>query len=659
MVIDLRRALMNPIVAEVLIFLYFSACLRVVYTLFQTIFPFMNMAYAGVLRQFFAVLFVASLGSPLLAQNLPTRPPSSSGGGSSVNLDFKIDETLGTTFYVDMLGLEAAKLPFSPEVRIDPSRYVIGPNDLIGVIITGAFSLNYRALGVNIEGDVYLPSVGMVQIAGMTLLNARTAIKDAVEKQYRNVMLDVMLDKPRPLSVHVTGDVPYPGRVSLPYGTRLDVPLMGALLEMPTSEASPTDLGTISRSLSPSSIEIPGLSTNSFPDPSELGANSKTVKSLMESELYQLRSIRILRSDGSTVLADLFDYYYGGNLDANPILEDGDQVQLVRTNASDARVSFSGAVYTSLDVLYRGDDTFERLLRMTGGFTSNADTTVINIYRTDAAGTKLLTIDMKQASASETILQPNDRVVVNERSREYQNARATILGRAKSSGIYPITDGVTTAFDVLAMAGGLDSDALAKGAYIARKSALVDDNSTPKQADMAQLMRSSDQYLQGLNWFELEEKARRNRVYLDVTNEQSLRSVRMYDGDSLFIPRDERTVFVYGQVNNPGFIEFGSSNSAADYINKAGGYALAALPEKVYVIKAGTRTWTDARTTTIESGDWIYVERVPIDDLAQQRIYELQKQGFKIQRQGLFLTAFTALVSAVSTTVAILIYTKN
>ncbi len=619
----------------------------------------MNMAFAGVLRQFFALLLVVSLGSPLFAQNLPTRPPTSSSGGSSVNLDFKIDDTMGTTFYVDMLGLEAAKLPFSPEVRIDPSRYVIGPNDLIGVIITGTFSLNYRALGVNIEGDVYLPSVGTVQIAGMSLLDARAAIKDAVEKQYRNVMVDVMLDKPRPLTVHITGDIPYPGRISLPYGTRLDVPLVGALVEMPSDETSSADMGALSRSLSTSSIEIPGLSANSFPDPSQLGENPNTVRSLLESDLYQLRSIRILRSDGSTFLADLFDYYNGGNLDANPILQDGDQVQLVRTNASDARVSLSGAVYTSLDVHHRGDDTLGRLLRMTGGFTTNADTTVVSIYRTTANGTTLVTVDMRQAGAVDTVLLPNDRVIVNERARVYQNARATILGRAKSSGIFPITDGVTTAYDVLTMAGGLEGDALAKGAYIARKSAVVDDTSLPKQADIAQLMRSSDQYLQGLNWFELEEKARRNRVYLDVSNEQSLRSVRMYDGDSLFIPRDERTVFVYGQVNNPGFIEFGTSNSAADYINKAGGYALAAFPEKVYVIKAGTRTWTDARTTTIESGDWIYVERVPIDDLAQQRIYELQKQGFKIQRQGLFLTAFTALVSAVSTTVAILIYTKN
>lgn len=613
----------------------------------------MNMAFAGVLRLLIALMLLAGVGSPLSAQNLPTKPPSSSSGSSSVNLDFKIDETLGTTFYVDMLGLEAAKLPFSPEVRIDPSRYIIGPNDLIGVIITGTFSLNYRALGVNIEGDVYLPSIGKVQVAGLTLLNTRAAIKDAVEKQFRNVMVDVMLDKARPLTVHVTGDVPYPGRVSLPYGTRLDVPLLGALIEMPTEEASSGDLGALSRSLSASSVEVPGLSTsNSFPDPSQVGSATNSVRSLLESEEFRLRSIRIERRDGSTILADLHDYYFGGNLDANPILEDGDQVQLVRSNGSDARVSLSGAVYTSVDVQHRGDDTLERLLRISGGFTTNADTSVVSIYRTNADGTTLVTINMSRAGAMQTVLLPNDRVVVNEQSKAYQNARATILGRAKSSGIYPITDGVTTAYDVLAMAGGLESDALAKGAYITRMSAVSDDTSLPKQTEIAQLLRSSDQYLQGLNWFELEEKARRNRVYLDVSNEQSLRSVRMYDGDSLFIPRDERTVFVYGQVNNPGFIEHATGRTLDEYINAMGGYSISANPKKVYVIKAGTRTWMDARDSMIESGDWVYVDRHPLDDLNQQRMY-------RVQRQGLITSALTVLFSAVSTTVAILIYYRN
>ncbi len=613
----------------------------------------MNMVFAGVLRHVCTLLLFAGLGSPLIAQNLPTRPPSSSGGSSSVNLDFKTDETLGTTFYVDMLGLEAAKLPFSPEVRIDPSTYIIGPQDLIGVIITGTFSLNYRALGVNIEGNIFLPSIGTIQVAGKSLLEARNVIKDAIERQYRNVAIDVMLDKPRPLTVHVSGDVPYPGRVSLPYGTRLDTPLMGALLELPSSEGTSANLSSsMSKTLSPTSIELPGFSTAGISDLTGTVAATSSVKILLDADVFNLRSIRVTRLDGSVILADLHDYYYGGNLDANPILRDGDQVRIVKTSVANARVSLSGAVYTAVDVQHRGDDTFERLLRMTGGFTSNADTTAVSIYRSDASGTRLVTIDLRQINARNMLLLPNDRVVVGEHSTAYLNARVSILGRAKSSGIYPISDGMTTAFDVLAMAGGLEPDALVKGAFITRRDQITSSTSSTVQPNIAQLIRSSDQYLQGLSWFELEEKARKNRIYLDVSNEQSLRFIRMYDGDSLFIPRDERTVFVYGQVNKPGFIEHNTDFTLDDYISTMGGYSLSANQKKVYVIKAGTKTWADARNTTVESGDRIYVDRHPFDDLNQQRMY-------RVQRQGLITSALTVLFSAVSTTVAILIYTKN
>lgn len=609
----------------------------------------MYMAIGGVIRQAFAVLLVATLSAPLLAQNLPTRPSSSSGGSSSVNLDFKFDETLGTTFYIDMLGLEAAKLPFSPEVRVDPSQYLLGPSDLIGVIITGTLSLNYRALGVNVEGDLYLPSIGSVSVAGLTLNQAKERITEEVNKQFRNVMVDVMLDKPRAMTIHVTGDVPYPGRVSVPYGTRLDVPLMGALLELAT-ESQATGVESLTKSLAPTSVDIPGLS----PQPGPLSASAAdaqlSTRSLLESEKWQLRSIRIQRGD-ETLLADLYDYYYGGNLQANPLLRDGDRIHINRGNVSDARVSLSGAVYMPVDLSYRADDSLDRLLRMAGGTTSNADTTSINIYRTDRNGTRVISVALDNRTR-QMMLEPNDRVVVPELAGEKLNTRATVLGRASTTGIFPVRDGVTTAYDLIQLAGGPAGDALLKGAYIKRADA-VDESGQPRpQDDFAQLVRSSDQFLQGLNWFEVEEKARKNRIYLNLADEQSLRAVRMYDGDSLFIPRDEKNVFVYGQVEKPGFVQFDGSTTLDEYLKQAGGYSISADPKKVYLIKAGTKTWTDAKTATIESGDWIYVDRVPLDDLNQKRLY-------KVQRQGLLTSALTVLFSAMSTTITILIYYRN
>lgn len=675
--------MMNPIMAEVLFFLYFSPCLRVVYTLFQTTFPFMNMAIARIFRRVCVVLFLSVLTNPLLAQNLPTRPSSTGGNTSSVNLDFKFDETLGTTFYVDMIGLEASRLPFSPEARVDPTSYIVGPYDLVGVIITGTLSLNYRALGVNVEGDLYIPSIGVVRIAGMSLLEAKDAIKASVDSLYRNVMVDVFLDKPRPMTVHITGDLPNPGRLSLPYGIRLDAPLVNTIYSTPNLGSSNLDLDSATRTLSQSSTQIPGLSSNSGFGANELSSNT-SIKSLLDSEEFQLRTVQIIRKGQKDITADLYDYFYGGNLDANPLLADGDIIVVHKSNPSLDKISLSGAVNKQLDLHYRVDDTFDRLLRISGGYTSNADTSEVIVFRMDSTGVKTIALNISGDSTVTNQLLPNDRIVINQLKRNSQNARATVIGMAESPGIYPILDRETTVYDLVKMAGGISDGALFNGAFIIRSPDKSQPSDLKPQSDLAQMLRSSDQMVHGLNWFELEEKARRNRIYLDLSDLSQLRSTKIQNGDSLYIPEDEKTIFVYGQVNSPGYVEVKQDWNYDDYISSVGGFSMSADTSKVYVIKASTKTWMDARQTSIASGDWIYVDRIPLDDLAQQRQYDLmmegyelqrqsliqgfelqkqgidlQKQGFRLQRQGLYTAAFTAVLSAISSTIVILIYSKN
>lgn len=607
----------------------------------------MYMAFGGVIRQAFAVLLVAALSTPLLAQNLPTRPPSSSGGSSSVNLDFKFDETLGTTFYIDMLGLEAAKLPFSPEVRVDPSQYVLGPSDLIGVIITGTLSLNYRALGVNVEGDLYLPSIGSVSVAGLTLNQAKDRITEEVNKQFRNVMVDVMLDKPRAMTIHVTGDVPYPGRVSVPYGTRLDVPLSGALLTMPESADAQPMQGSLTRQLFPSFIDIPGLSSNGLSEPGESPSNF-TLVDLLRDGKYQFRNIEIHRANGVVIFADLFDYYWGGNLEGNPILLDGDHVRITISQESDARISISGAVHFPKEVPFRKGDNISKLLRIVGGFTSNADSTKVTIYRPTGMAVEVIELPLNHSSAAEA-LQPNDRVIVHSLPLDQSNFSASVTGHVSTPGIYPIRENATTAWDLLNFAGGLSNDALGRAAFIVRSKPPVANQPDLARVSTRDIMRGSDQMVQGLSWLELEQRINKNRIFLDASNATQLKAIRIMDGDSLVVPRDMRTVYVYGQVNRPGYVEYRDDADASYYLEATGGFTKSSDPKRVYLIRAGSLAWSDARTSAIESGDMIYVDRVLLDD-------NLQKRNFLVQRQTFFATL---VLTISSTTFAILNYLRN
>lgn len=607
----------------------------------------MNMAFAGVFRQVLSVLLLAGLGSPLLAQNLPTRPPSSSGGSATLNLDFKFDETLGTTFYVDMLGLEAAKLPFSPEVRIDPSKYIVGPYDLIGVIITGTFSLNYRAMGVNVEGDIFLPSVGSIQVAGLTMLDARAAIKSAVQKQYRNVMVDVMLDKPRPLTIHFYGDIPYPGRISVPYGTRLDVPLSGALKTVNEMPSSTVGQSSLTRQLFPSFLDIPGMSPTNLNE-SESSSGVLALIDLVRERKYQFRTIEVRRANGEILYADLFDYYWGGNRDANPILYDGDQVFVSTSRESDARISISGAVHYPIELPYRSDDHLERLLQIAGGFTTNADRNDLNLYRSAGMSVVLTTLNLNDSS-KKALLMPNDRIVVSTISVDEANFSASVTGHVVSPGIYPIRENATTAWDVLNFAGGLSVDGLGRAAYIVRSKSPVANQPYLARATTRELMRGSDQMVQGLSWLELEQRINKNRIYLDASNEIQLRAIKIIDGDSLIIPRDIKAVYVFGQVNQPGYVEYRPGATISHYLDSTGGFTKSSDSKRVYVIKAGSLAWADAYDSAIESGDMIYIDRVLLDD-------NLQKRNFLVQRQTFVATLVLTLSS---TTFAILNYLRN
>jgi len=180
-------------------------------------------------------------------------------------------------------------------------------------------------------------------------------------------------------------------------------------------------------------------------------------------------------------------------------------------------------------------------------------------------------------------------------------------------------------------------------------------NGIPNDFNSDLLKRTSDQVLQGLEYLDAESRVSQNKVFIDLKDQNQLQNLKLYDGDRLYIPRDPQTIFVFGQVNNPGYFPFSGENNftVSDYISRAGGFALAADKERVFVIKAGNSTWFDPLDTKIESGDKIFVDRQPIEELNALRTYEIQKAQLKNQRVQLIMTAITTITGIITTYVAI------
>ena len=92
----------------------------------------------------------------------------------------------------------------------------------------------------------------------------------------------------------------------------------------------------------------------------------------------------------------------------------------------------------------------------------------------------------------------------------------------------------------------------------------------------------------------------------------TVKDTELKDGDIIYIPEVSDLVYVYGQVMNPGYVDYSSGNSYMYYIEKAGGVGNAAKSE-VYLIKGKTRAYIDMTDEdyqyTIESGDYIWVPK--------------------------------------------------
>lgn len=91
-----------------------------------------------------------------------------------------------------------------------PPDYVLGPEDELRIRVWGQVNFNAN-LRVDRAGDVYLPQIGQVHVAGLRFDEIQQHIHDAVARVYRNFQLQVDVGQIRSIQVYVTGEARRPG----------------------------------------------------------------------------------------------------------------------------------------------------------------------------------------------------------------------------------------------------------------------------------------------------------------------------------------------------------------------------------------------------------------------------------------------------------------
>ncbi|HRS01452.1 MAG TPA: hypothetical protein P5545_02760, partial [Bacteroidota bacterium] len=87
---------------------------------------------------------------------------------------------------------------------------------------------------------------------------------------------------------------------------------------------------------------------------------------------------------------------------------------------------------------------------------------------------------------------------------------------------------------------------------------------------------------------------------------------RLQNGDIIYIPLQPTQVYVFGQVVNPGFVDYVPNRTMEYYISKAGGYASGAQKSRARIIRGRNLIWVEAKNDTyVYAGDNVYVPREP------------------------------------------------
>ncbi|MCB5224088.1 MAG: SLBB domain-containing protein [Candidatus Cloacimonadaceae bacterium] len=327
-----------------------------------------------------------------------------------------------------------------------------------------------------------------------------------------------------------------------------------------------------------------------------------------------LRSVRLIRGNQARTY-DLMKYSRVGDLEQNPLLKDGDLIQVPPLETS---VSIFGEVYFPGEYEFVPGDRLSDILGLAQGFTLAADRNVISIYRyrEDSPEFDILRVDLQSQAASEVLLKPHDRISVFADSEHRRAWKITVEGDVRAPGEY-LVDENTTLYDVLLLCGGPSSRGNLRSAVFANRPAAQEPD-----LELQRLLTIDISNMTSMEYYYMLNRIRQfpGRYSIDVLSTWESKGAEanplLRDGDYLFVPKLMDMVEVSGQVANPGLIPWVEGENYEYYIRKAGGYTNNKRSGGTRVISSASGNWVKpSKKMELNPGDQIYVsEEVTYDN---------------------------------------------
>ncbi len=356
--------------------------------------------------------------------SLPTTTRREAGGGLAV---------FGASLFSN------TNLSFEPNLRIaTPRNYVVGPDDEIGIDISGASSDNLK-LKVTPEGAVKVPNIPPIFVSGLTIEQAQARIIDRLRKSgYQGLGVpgsgtyaNVTLTNIRSIHVTLVGEVVRPGTYTI------------------------SSLGSAFNALYLAGGPNPG--TGSF------------------------RKISIIRGNRIVRTIDLYDYILRADQRDNIRLMDQD---VIRVADYQSHIELTGQVRRPAIFELLPGETFKTLLSFAGGFADDAYRASITLRRNTDRERQIKTIT--EAQIADFLPQSGDTYFVGKILERYGN-RVQLAGAVMRPGDFALEPGTETVRQLINRAEGLRKDAFTNRATIIRELPNLDKENLT--FDLGKLMR--------------------------------------------------------------------------------------------------------------------------------------------------------------------------
>lgn len=426
---------------------------------------------------------------------------------------------------------DRSRFPSLTDVPV-PANYVLGPGDEIDLKIWGAVDVAMR-LPVDRNGQITVPKVGPITVAGTPSSELDTHLKKQVGRVFTNFELSASLGRLRSMQIFVVGQARNPGAYTV------------------------SSLSTLISAL----FESGGPAANG-----------------------SMRAVQLVRNGKTVTTIDLYKFIHAGETSADARLLPGD---VIVVPPAGPRVAVTGATDTSaIFELASAEETIAQVLSYSAGsqtLTTPHKALLERVNKQQAKTPREVQERTLDAAGLNTTLRDGDLLTLFKISSQFANA-VTLRGNVASPLRYVFKPGMRVA-DLVP-----EADALILPDYYSRKNSMVQFESGRDVTD-ARVVGEVKRLVTEINWDyasieRLDPQAiKTNLIPFNlgkaIKAKDPAHNIELMPGDVITIfgvddipvPLEKRTQFVRvgGEVKVPGIYQITPGETLPQLIQRAGG----------------------------------------------------------------------------------------